>query len=93
MSAPVVQTGQYTNLTGTGAVTLQATHLLGFYVNSTSAGVINFKDGGVSGTAMCGSITPAIGFHHFPAVAPAAAGVYFTLVSGTINITVFTVPA
>lgn len=93
MSALVTDVGSYSNKTATGAVSICPTNLLGFYVNSTSSGVINFKDGGASGTAMCGSITPAIGFHRFPATAPAAAGLYFTLVSGTIDITIFHAPA
>jgi hypothetical protein len=40
--------------------------LIGFYVNSTNAGTLVLKDGGSSGTAIAGTITPAIGWHFFP---------------------------
>lgn len=84
--------GHPRNLTATGTVkvgtaTMGGGQMLGFYVNSTSSGVIAFRDGGASGTALSGSITPAIGFHRFPSVFQQ--DLHMTLVSGSINVTVF----
>lgn len=67
MSMPVAECGAYKNITGTGAVSAGPCQLLGFYVNSTSSGTLVLRDGGASGTVMSGTITPAIGFHRFPA--------------------------
>lgn len=83
----MIESGTPVNLDASGAVSARSGSLLGFYVNSTSSGVINFKDGGASGTAITGSITPAIGFHRLPAYFVTSA--YMTLVSGNINITAF----
>lgn len=85
-----VNSGIPINLSASGAVSLTPTQMLGFYVNSTSSGTINFKDGGSGGTAICGTITPAIGWHAFPASFTSNTGAYFTIVSGSINVTVFT---
>jgi hypothetical protein len=43
--------------------------LLGFYVNSTNAGTIVIHDSAAAATdnAKSGTITPAIGYHRFPA--------------------------
>jgi hypothetical protein len=82
-----VESGTPVNLTNSGAVSATTGNILGFYVNNTTAGVINFKDGGSGGTAITGSITPAIGFHRLPAYFTTSC--YMTLVSGAIDITVF----
>ena len=63
MSQPVAEVGAYKNITETGAVTTGPCQLIGFYVNSTSSGTLVLKDGGSGGTAMAGTITPAVGFH------------------------------
>lgn len=63
--------------------------LLGFYVNSTTAGTLVLKRGGASGTAISGTITPAIGFHRFPASCPAGLN---ATVGGTLNVTFFVIP-
>jgi len=89
--AAVFEGGNYTNRTTTGAVTDRAGTLLGFYVNSTSSGTVVFRDGGASGTVMNGTITPAVGFHRFPATY-GAGGLHVT-VGGTIDATFFYVPA
>ena len=44
-----------------------AGHLMGFYVNSTTALTLVFRDGGAGGTVLNGAITPAVGWHEFPA--------------------------
>ena len=56
--------GSYKRLTATGAVCAGACQLLSFYVAATTAGTLVLTDGS---TAMSGTITPAIGFHPFPA--------------------------
>lgn len=82
------------NITATGDVygpTLGNANcqLLGFYVNSTTAGTLILKKGGSGGTALCGTITPAIGWHKFPASCPS--GLHAT-VGGTIDVTFFIIP-
>ena len=81
-----LQPGTYTNLSSSGAITLKPSSLIGFYVNSTGGGTVIIKDGGSSGTAVTGTITPAIGWHFLPAVGTSSLGLYATL-GGTINIT------
>lgn len=84
--AHIQQSGTPINLTSSGAVSLAAGSLIGFYVNSTSSGTVVIRNGGATGTAISGTITPAIGFHVFPAATPS--GCYATL-GGTINVTFF----
>jgi hypothetical protein len=84
------ESGNYKNITSSGAVTTGPCMLLGFYVNSTSSGTLALKDGGSSGTALGGTITPAIGFHRYPA-SIGTGGLYCT-VGSTIDVTFFTVP-
>lgn len=81
-----VECGSPINLSASGAISLSAGALLGFYVNSTTAGTIVIKDGGSGGTALSGTITPLIGFHRFPAAC--ASGCYATI-GGTLNVTFF----
>lgn len=89
MSSYVVESGNAVNLTATGDVvgTTDCT-LLGFYVNSTSSGTLVLKRGGTGGTAISGTITPAIGFHRFPA--DCQDGLHAT-VANTLNVTFFVV--
>ena len=65
MAQPTVETGGVKNLTASGAISTGPCNLIGFYVNSTTSGTLIIKDGGSSGTALGGTITPAIGFHRF----------------------------
>ena len=67
MSQPVAEVGAYKNITETGAVTTGPCQLLGFYVNNTTSGTLVLRNGGAGGEVMSGTITPAIGFHRFPA--------------------------
>ena len=78
--------GHAKNMTATGTVKVVSGQLLGFYVNSTTSGTVVLRDGGASGTVLCGTITPAIGFHRFPAVFQT--DLHFTE-GGTIDITFF----
>lgn len=90
MSSPTHEVGSSTNLTDTGDVTTVDADLIGFYVNSTSSGVIALRRGGSGGTVLGGNVTPAAGFHRFPVSCPG--GIHLTKVSGTIDVTVFFVP-
>lgn len=89
MSVNLPEGGAYVNFTATGNVTTKPCHLLGFYVNSTTSGTIVFRDGGSGGTVLSGTITPAIGFHRYPAIV-SGAGLHAT-VGGTLDVTVFVV--
>ena len=71
---------------GTGIISTRPGNLFGFYVNSTTSGTIVLKNGGTSGTAISGTITPAIGFHRFPAYFPTSA---FATIGGTLSVTFF----
>ena len=79
-----VEAGTPVNISSSGAVSLVAGTLLGFYVNSTTSGTVVVRNGGAAGTVLSGTITPAIGFHRFPAYCPV--GCYLTL-ANTINVT------
>ena len=87
MSQPVAEVGGYKNITATGAVSTGACQLIGFYVNSTNAGTLVLTDGGASGTAMSGTITPAIGFHRFPA--NVGVSLYATIAGTALDVTFF----
>lgn len=83
------EAGKTVNATATGDVVATTDCvLLGFYVNSTSSGTLVLRKGGSGGTVMSGTITPAIGFHRFPALCPG--GLHAT-VGGTLNVTFFVV--
>jgi hypothetical protein len=64
--------------------------LLGFYVNSTNAGTLVLRKGGSGGTVLDGTITPAIGFHRFPASCPG--GLHATIGGSALDVTFFVVP-
>jgi hypothetical protein len=84
-----VEAGTPINRTDTGTVSKAGGTLLGFYVNSTSSGTLVIRsgaDGAVGGTAISGTITPAIGYHRFPAYCPA--GCHFTI-ANTLDVTAF----
>jgi len=87
MSAPVAEVGGYKNITATGAVSTGACQLIGFYVNSTTAGTLVLRDGGASGTVMSGTITPAIGFHRFPA--NVGTSLHATIAGTALDVTFF----
>lgn len=86
MSQPIAEVGFPKNITGTGAVSVGPCQLLGFYVNSTSSGTLVLRDGGASGTAMSGTITPAIGYHRFPANVGTS---LHATIANTLNVTFF----
>lgn len=88
MPAQLSQSGIPINLTSSGALTKDRGQLIGYHVNSTSGGTIVFKDGGTSGTAVSGTITPTIGYQPFPCYFATAAGGFATI-AGTIDVTFF----
>ena len=88
MSGQVNECGTPINLAASGALGIGPRNLIGFYVNSTTAGTIVLRDGGASGTAISGTITPAIGFHRFPAALRSADGGYATI-ANTLDVTFF----
>ena len=91
MSAFVVESGTPFNITATGlAGGAKAGQLIGFYVNSTTAGTVILRSGGSGGAVLNGVITPAIGFHRFPANY-AEGGLHVT-VGGTLDVTFFVIP-
>ena len=87
----MIEVGNAVNITATGDVgpANKACRLLGFYVNSTTGGTLVLKRGGSGGTALCGTITPAIGFHRFPADCPL--GLHATI-ANTLDVTLFVIP-
>lgn len=82
--AQYVESGTPINLTGTGLVSIAAGSLLGFYVNSTTGGTVVLRVGGASGTVICGTITPAIGFNRYPVYCPG--GLHATI-ANTLDVT------
>lgn len=82
----MMPTGKYRNLTDDAVIKRDPGQMMGFYVNSTSSGIIQLYDGlSTSGTAISGQITPAIGWHSLPVGFEA---LYIEKVSGTIDLTV-----
>jgi hypothetical protein len=61
--------------------------MLGFFVASNSSGVITLTAGTSSGgaTLLASFTIPALGWYYFPIISPT--GIYFTLSSGSANIT------
>ena len=86
--AQIQQGGTPINLTSSGAISTCPGTLIGYHVNSTSGGTIVFKNGGTSGTAVSGTITPSLGFNAFPAYFTSSVGAFATI-SGTIDVTFF----
>lgn len=91
MSNFVIEAGTPFVVTGTGVVgaATGGCSLIGFFCNSTTSGTVVLRDGGSSGTAISGTITPSAGtFYRFPAVC--ATNLHVT-VANTINVTFFVV--
>lgn len=65
--------------------------ILGFIVNTTTAGIIQFYGGtSASGTALGGPLTPTVGVF-YPWAGSHPAGIFCNLNSGSINCTFFVV--
>lgn len=77
--------GGSNNPASVAETTALAGTILGFYVNSTSSGTIALSAGTASGgTALTGTITPAVGWNFLPITEPT--GIYCTI-GATINVT------
>ena len=87
MSQPVAEVGGAKNITATSAVSTGPCQLIGFYVNNTTAGTLVLRDGGSGGAVLCGTITPAIGFHRFPA--NIGSSLYATIAGTALDVTFF----
>lgn len=74
--------GVIANITGTA--NSRPTRLIGFYVNSTTAGTIVFHDADGATNPVTGTITPAIGWHFLPISFGTALHI---VIGGTINVT------
>lgn len=85
MESLVTESGKAVVATTTFQFTDVPCRLVGFYVASTSAGTIVWLDGTSSGTAISGTITPAVGFHPFPAAVTKLS----CSIANTLNITAF----
>ena len=85
----VIETGKPKNITATGAVSTNQCQMLGFYVNSTGGGTLVLRDGGSGGTAVSGTITPAIGFHRFPCDFTNSGGAHATIAVAALDVTFF----
>lgn len=79
------QAGIPINLAATGQVFAGPGLLLGFYVNSTTAGTIIIYDALTATAPISGTITPALGWNAFPSIH--LIGIFVTL--ATINVTFF----
>lgn len=88
MSMGNIEAGFPANVTTSGNIKSSFGTLLGFYVNSTSAGTLILYDDAATGTTtpISGTITPAIGFQRFPA--SFAKGLN-AVIGGTLNVTFF----
>lgn len=87
--AQVNQSGTPKNISATATVSKVGCALIGFYVNSTSSGTLVLRAGSSgtsSGTAISGTITPAVGFHAFPA--DCVDGLHATI-ANTLDVTFF----
>jgi hypothetical protein len=77
--------GGHHRLTATGTVKTRGGALLGFYVNSTTAGTLTLYDQtSAAAPQISGVITPAIGWHFLPVKFATALHV---VVGGTIDVT------
>lgn len=76
--------GQPKLLSASGAISASSCKLIGFYVASTTSGTIVLRDGGSGGTAITGTITPAVGWHFLPADFPTSA---YATIANTISVT------
>ena len=71
--------------TASGVVKAAPGDLLGFYVNSTTAGTLILHDhASAASNAVTGTITPAVGWHPLPL--KMSTGIYAEI-GGTLNVT------
>lgn len=82
------QVGNYSNKTSTANINAKDGCLLGFFVNSTSTGTIQFYDSATTTTTtpITGVITPAAGNYYILPVAYSN-GLY-AVIANTLNVTI-----
>ena len=87
MSVGNTEVGTYSNKTATATIKNTDGIMLGFYVNSTSSGTIQFYDSATTTTTtpITGVITPPIGWQILPV---AYSNGLYMVITGTINVTV-----
>lgn len=73
------------HLTATGQVIAVPGLLVGFYINSTTAGTLILYDALTATNAITGTITPAIGWNEFPGIFQV--GIFATI--ATLDVTFF----
>jgi hypothetical protein len=79
--------GGAVNVSASGVVSAVPCKIEGFYVNSTSSGtIVIYDNASTSSGAITGTITPAIGWHKFPA--KLSQGCY-VVIANTLNVTFF----
>jgi hypothetical protein len=79
--------GAFSNRTATANIKSSQGAILGFHVNSTTSGTIQFYDDAATATTapITGLITPAVGFHELPV---AFANGLYAVIGGTLNVTI-----
>lgn len=87
MSQFTVQAGRAVTISTGADITTAACTLIGFYVDSTSSGVLTLGNAG-AGTSLTGLITPAVGYHAYPMLCPDG---LFATIGNTMNLTLFVV--
>lgn len=82
-----LEVGNYTNKTASANIKSGQGAMLGFYVNSTTSGTIQFYDDASTGTTtpISGLITPAIGWNFFPV---AFSNGLNAVIGATLNVTI-----
>lgn len=80
----------FTNISASTLIRTGVGTFWGFYVNSTSSGVLVIYDSlSAAGTKIMNTVTPAIGPHIFNFGVEFNTGLYVSLSSGSIDMTVF----
>ncbi len=82
-----LEVGNPTNITATQNIKPSDGVMLGFYVNSTTSGTLQFYNSATTTTTtpISGVITPAIGWNYFPV--GFNNGLY-AVIGGTLNVTI-----
>lgn len=85
-----VASGTPINKTASANIVPRTCELIGFYVNSTTSGTLILYDDASTGTttAISGTITPAIGYHAYPATLRNGLN---AVIASTLNVTFFVV--
>ena len=87
MPLSAIEAGSYKNITATANIKPADGVILGFYVNSTTSGTIQFYDSATTTTTtpITGVITPSIGWQFLPVTY--TNGLY-AVIANTLNVTI-----